>query len=95
MDREAMMGRIVAAAEEIAGPGLLTRSRKAPLVCARAALVRAARYRGFTQMEIGAAIGRDHSTVFSLERRMAVALQLPGQYPDYIDTYEQLIRKLR
>ena len=68
---------------------VLERNRRADYVRARVVLCFVAKQEGFSQHEVGKALGLNHSTVCYHEKVMNKALSLPGQYADYINLYNK------
>ena len=60
----------------------------------RAVFVFIARREGFTQEAIGREIGRDHSTVCFLERKIRDIFTVPASYRDVIELYNKYTEML-
>ena len=69
--------------------------RKAQFVWARAMAAYQMLREGFTTVETGRQMGRDHSTVIHLRRRIQDALDLPEAYKDIVDIWKQFQKRLQ
>jgi len=88
-DRLARLRQLVEVMNQLADLDILTRNRCSKYIRARVVLTFVARLEGFSQLEVGDAIGLNHSTVCYLEKQMRKALAMPDQYGDYLELYNQ------
>ena len=88
-DRLARLSSMVEVMKETSELDVLERNRRADYVRARVVLCFVAKQEGFSQHEVGKALGLNHSTVCYHEKVMDKALSLPGQYADYINLYNK------
>ena len=79
---------------EVTDEDIAERSRRRPVLNARFAAVTQMRLDGFTGMEIERASGWDHSTLINVDRRVSDALDLPAQYPDFVNVWNRLQRRI-
>lgn len=70
-------------------------ARNPRYVWARAMVVYQLTYEGFTLMEIGNMIGRNHSTIIHLRNKMQDALDYDYAYQDIIDIWKQFQNNLQ
>jgi hypothetical protein len=83
------------AATSIVGDGILTDSKMRELVIGRMLIVYQMRQEGYTLQVIGKHLGRNHSSVYNLEKRMEDALNYPKVFQSEIqqwDRFQELIK---
>ncbi len=74
---------------------LPVKCRKAEYVRARQVIAYAMRMEGYTYMQIGNAVGLDHSSITHLCNNMETALSLPKMYKDDVRLYDAFRERLR
>lgn len=79
---------------EILGEPVDLKSRDARFVWARTMVTYQLLQEGFSTMEAGRMIGKDHSTVINMRMRMQDALDLPQAYKDIINIWKQFKEKI-
>lgn len=85
------------AATSIVGDGILTDSRMRELVIGRMMIVYQMRQEGYTLHMIGRHLGRNHSSVYNLEKRMEDVLNYPKIFQSEIqqwDRFQELIKEV-
>ena len=82
-------------ATSIVGDGILTDSRMRELVIGRMLIVYQMRQEGYTLQVIGGHLGRNHASVYNLEKRMEDVLNYPKVFQSEIqqwDRFQELIK---
>lgn len=85
------------AATSIVGDGILTDSRLRELVIGRMMIVYQMRQEGYTLHMIGRHLGRNHSSVYNLEKRMEDVLKYPKLFQSEIqqwNRFQELIKEV-
>lgn len=80
--------------EEILGEKIPVKSRESRYVWARAMVAYQLTQEGFTTMEVGRMIGKDHSTIIYLRDRMRDALSFRQAYWDIVKIWETFQKKI-
>ena len=85
------------AATSIVGDGILTDSKMRELVIGRMLIVYQMRQEGYTLQVIGGYLGRNHSSVYNLEKRMEDVLNYPNIFQSEIqqwNRFQELIKEV-
>lgn len=80
---------------EILGEPIPAKSRETRFVWARAMVAYQLMGEGFSTIEAGRMIGKDHSTIIHLRGNMIDALQYPTMYRDVVDIWKQFQNRLQ
>lgn len=80
---------------EILGEPVDLKSRDARFVWARTMVTYQLLQEGFSTTEAGRMIGKDHSTVINMRRRMQDALSLPQAYRDIVEIWNEFQKRIQ
>ena len=91
-ERPALLKRMMA--EVLGVDDIPVKSRRAEFVWARSILAYQLVKEGMTASEAGRFLGKDHSTIIYMRRRVEDALMYPKQYTDVIYIWKQFQKKI-
>ena len=91
-ERPAFLKRMMA--EVLGVDNIPVKSRRAEFVWARSILAYQLVKEGMTASEAGGFLGKDHSTIIYMRRRVEDALMYPKQYTDVIYIWKQFQKKI-
>ena len=91
-ERPAFLKRIMA--EVLGVDDIPVKSRRAEFVWARSILAYQLVKEGMTASEAGRFLGKDHSTIIYMRRRVEDALMYPKQYTDVIYIWKQFQKRI-
>ena len=92
VERPAFLKRMMA--EVLGVDDIPVKSRRAEFVWARSILAYQLVKEGMTASEAGRFLGKDHSTIIYMRRRVEDALMYPKQYTDVIYIWKQFQKKI-
>ena len=80
---------------DILGEPVDRHSHKARFAWARTMIAYQLIQEGYSTIDAGQQIGKDHATITNSNHRMRAALTFPGQYADVIDIWKQFQNKIQ
>lgn len=92
-ERDKRLSRLATTIHELFGLEDYVRGKNKEHVVPRSVLAYIAYNRGFSQYSIARLLDVRHSSIVFYRQRMEAALELPRQYPEYVELYKKAINE--